>query len=106
MVVMSKRSYVTHKRQSSFQGSNRIARHHSSEWVSERGLRSRDFESIPAAQSAEEVVAADKSVKQSSWEAPILRTGRGSLRGKLVITADWDSDEVNDAIARDFGLES
>ena len=31
------------------------------------------------------------------------RTGRGSLRGKLVVTADWDSDEVNDTIARDFG---
>lgn len=32
------------------------------------------------------------------------RTGRGSLRGKLVVTEDWDSDEVNEAIARDFGL--
>jgi prevent-host-death family protein len=31
------------------------------------------------------------------------RTGRGSLRGQLVIAPDWDSDEVNDAIARDFG---
>ncbi|MGC4750067.1 type II toxin-antitoxin system Phd/YefM family antitoxin [Micromonospora sp. DT201] len=32
------------------------------------------------------------------------RTGRGSLRGTLDLTEDWDSDEVNDAIARDFGL--
>lgn len=32
------------------------------------------------------------------------RTGRGSLRGRLVVAADWDSDEVNDAIARDFGM--
>jgi prevent-host-death family protein len=32
------------------------------------------------------------------------RAGRGSLRGKLVIAEDWDSDEVNDAIAADFGL--
>ena len=31
------------------------------------------------------------------------RTGRGSLRGQLVISPDWDSGEVNDAIARDFG---
>jgi prevent-host-death family protein len=31
------------------------------------------------------------------------RAGRGSLRGQLVIAPDWDSDEVNDAIARDFG---
>jgi antitoxin (DNA-binding transcriptional repressor) of toxin-antitoxin stability system len=28
------------------------------------------------------------------------RGGRGSLRGALVMAADWDSDEVNDAIAR------
>jgi len=34
----------------------------------------------------------------------VNRTGRGSLRGKLTVTADWDSDEVNDAIARDFGM--
>jgi prevent-host-death family protein len=32
------------------------------------------------------------------------RAGRGSLRGKLAVAADWDSDEVNEAIARDFGM--
>lgn len=32
------------------------------------------------------------------------RTGRGSLRGELVLDADWDSPEVNEAIARDFGI--
>ena len=31
------------------------------------------------------------------------RAGRGSLRGQLVCAPDWDSEEVNDAIARDFG---
>jgi prevent-host-death family protein len=31
------------------------------------------------------------------------RRGRGSLRGQLVMAPDWDSDEVNEAIARDFG---
>jgi prevent-host-death family protein len=31
------------------------------------------------------------------------RRGRGSLRGQLVMAPDWDSGEVNDAIARDFG---
>ena len=31
------------------------------------------------------------------------RRGRGSLRGQLVMAPNWDSDEVNDAIARDFG---
>jgi prevent-host-death family protein len=34
----------------------------------------------------------------------VSRTGRGSLRGRLVTARDWDSDEVNDAIARDFGM--
>jgi prevent-host-death family protein len=34
----------------------------------------------------------------------VTRRGRGSLRGTLVATEDWDSDEVNDAIASDFGL--
>jgi hypothetical protein len=33
----------------------------------------------------------------------VHRTARGSLRGKLVIAPDWDSGEVNDAIADDFG---
>ena len=32
------------------------------------------------------------------------RTGRGSLRGKLVAAEDWDSDQVNEAIAREFGM--
>jgi prevent-host-death family protein len=32
------------------------------------------------------------------------RTGRGSLAGQLVVADDWDSAEVNEAIARDFGL--
>ena len=31
------------------------------------------------------------------------RRGRGSLSGRLVMTPDWDSDEVNDSIASDFG---
>jgi prevent-host-death family protein len=34
----------------------------------------------------------------------IDRPGRGSLRGRLVASDDWDSDEVNEAIAHDFGL--
>jgi prevent-host-death family protein len=33
----------------------------------------------------------------------VTRTGRGSLAGALVMTEDWDSVEVNDAIADDFG---
>lgn len=34
----------------------------------------------------------------------VHRTGRGSLRGKLVMADDWDSIEVNEAIASEFGL--
>lgn len=32
------------------------------------------------------------------------RTGRGSLAGSLVLADDWDSAQVNDGIADDFGL--
>ena len=34
----------------------------------------------------------------------VSRTGRGSLAGKLVVAEAWDSGDVNDAIAADFGL--
>ncbi|WP_131765858.1 type II toxin-antitoxin system Phd/YefM family antitoxin [Candidatus Protofrankia californiensis] len=34
------------------------------------------------------------------------RTGRGSIRSTLVLADDWDSPEVNQAIADDFGLTS
>ncbi|HUZ25316.1 MAG TPA: type II toxin-antitoxin system prevent-host-death family antitoxin [Streptosporangiaceae bacterium] len=34
----------------------------------------------------------------------VSRRGRGSLRGTLVMAEDWDSDEVNEAIAGDFGM--
>ena len=34
----------------------------------------------------------------------VSRAGRGSLAGKLVVAEDWDSGDVNDAIAADFGL--
>ncbi len=34
----------------------------------------------------------------------VKRSGRGSLRGSLVLAPDWDSEAVNDAIAADFGM--
>lgn len=37
------------------------------------------------------------------FERKARRTGRGSLRGRLLLTEDWDSREVNEAIAREFG---
>lgn len=33
-----------------------------------------------------------------------VRSGRGSLRGQVAMAEDWDSAEVNEAIAQDFGL--
>ena len=34
----------------------------------------------------------------------VERTGRGSLRGRLMAADDWDSPDVNESIARDFGV--
>jgi len=34
----------------------------------------------------------------------VNRTGRGSLAGQLTMADDWDSPDVNETIARDFGL--
>jgi prevent-host-death family protein len=36
--------------------------------------------------------------------AEVNRTARGSLRGVLSTAHDWDSSEVNEAIAGDFGM--
>lgn len=35
----------------------------------------------------------------------VRRHGRGSLRGRLVLAADWDSADVNESIAADFGIQ-
>jgi prevent-host-death family protein len=32
------------------------------------------------------------------------RSGRGSLRGKLVADPDWDAQETNEDVARQFGV--
>ncbi|MFD7160254.1 type II toxin-antitoxin system Phd/YefM family antitoxin [Kribbella sp. NPDC059898] len=34
----------------------------------------------------------------------LRRTGRGSLAGRISVSPDWDSAEVNERIADDFGL--
>jgi prevent-host-death family protein len=36
----------------------------------------------------------------------VRRTGRGSLRGQLVLAPDWDSQAVSEPIAADFGMTS
>ncbi len=36
----------------------------------------------------------------------VARTGRGSLRGQLALAPDWDSAEVNESIAAEFGITS
>jgi hypothetical protein len=40
---------------------------------------------------------------QSIRPGPV-RSGRGSLKGRIVASDDWDSTEVNESIAHDFGL--
>lgn len=62
---------------------------------------------IERVEHGEEIIIS-RSGKPVAKVVPLIRnvhrTGRGSLRGKLVTTADWDSDETNDAIAGDFGM--
>ena len=36
----------------------------------------------------------------------VKRSARGSLRGKLILAPDWDSDTVNESIAAGFGMTS
>ncbi|MBI4939985.1 MAG: type II toxin-antitoxin system prevent-host-death family antitoxin [Actinobacteria bacterium] len=36
----------------------------------------------------------------------VNRRGRGSLRGRLHLAEDWDSAEVNERIASDFGADA
>ncbi len=36
----------------------------------------------------------------------VKRSARGSLRGKLILAPDWDSDAVNESIAAEFGTTS
>jgi prevent-host-death family protein len=36
----------------------------------------------------------------------VARSGRGSLRGQLALVPDWDSAEVNESIAAEFGITS
>jgi hypothetical protein len=33
----------------------------------------------------------------------VSRPGRGRLAGEVALAGDWDSTEVNESIARDFG---
>lgn len=37
-------------------------------------------------------------------DSSVRRTKRGSLRGKITLTDDWDSAETNESIAHDFGM--
>ena len=62
---------------------------------------------IERVESGEEIIisrAGHPVAKVVPLRRRIARPGRGSLRGRLVFAADWDSDEVNESIAEDFGL--
>lgn len=61
---------------------------------------------IERVESGEEIIisrAGHPVAKVVPLRRDVARRGRGSLRGRLVVAEDWDSDEVNQAIARDFG---
>jgi prevent-host-death family protein len=62
---------------------------------------------IERVESGEEIIisrAGHPVAKVVPLHQRVARSGRGSLRGKLVVTPDWDSEEVNQAIASDFGM--
>lgn len=57
-----------------------------------------------------ETVVISRSGKPVAKVVPLTdvprRTGRGSLAGQISFAPDWDSAEVNEEIAADFGLLS
>jgi prevent-host-death family protein len=62
---------------------------------------------IERVESGEEIIisrAGNPVAKLVPLAPKVRRTGRGSLRGRLAVAEDWDSAEVNETIARDFGL--
>ncbi|TML25682.1 MAG: type II toxin-antitoxin system Phd/YefM family antitoxin [Actinobacteria bacterium] len=62
---------------------------------------------IDRVEHGEEIVisrAGQPVAKVIPLERKVRRSGRGSLRGRLVIADDWDSAEVNEEIADDFGM--
>jgi len=62
---------------------------------------------IDRVEHGEEIVisrAGQPVAKVIPLERKVRRSGRGSLRGRLVIAEDWDSAEVNEEIADDFGM--
>ena len=62
---------------------------------------------IERVEQGEEVVisrAGTPVAKVVPLEPRTRRTARGSLAGRIDLSGDWDSDETNEAVARDFGL--
>lgn len=62
---------------------------------------------IERVESGEEIVisrAGHPVAKVVPLRRAVARTGRGSLRETLVVAPDWDSDEVNEQVAVEFGL--
>jgi prevent-host-death family protein len=64
---------------------------------------------IERVERGEEIVisrAGSPVVKVVPLARQVRRTGRGSLRGTLVLAGDWDSGAVSESIAADFGMTS
>lgn len=64
---------------------------------------------VDRAEHGEEIIISRAGVpvaRLTPYTQIVRRTARGSLRGELALPPDWDSDEVNESIARDFGMSS
>jgi prevent-host-death family protein len=62
---------------------------------------------IERVESGEEIIisrAGQPVAKVVPLHPRVARSDRGSLRGLLVVTEDWDSEAVNQAIANEFGV--
>jgi len=60
---------------------------------------------IERVEHGEEIVisrAGEPAAKVVPFPRKVHRSSRGSLKGALTLADDWDSREVNAAIARDF----
>jgi len=84
----------------------RMSGEHPGDWVCERQLNSRQFYMSSSSWVTREprlyIVVTRGGDARS--QAEYRRPGWGSLRGRLSVSADWDSGEVNEEIAHEFGF--
>lgn len=88
---------------------HRVQTYQASDWICEHELNSRQFEQsnisrIYAGGTSNAAFVQPERETSTSNIHPFTRHGRGSLRGRVAASPEWDSPEVNDQIAREFGL--